>query len=214
MLRKMAMLAAVAACALATGAASASAATYVHGGTTTGNLLPSGTGIGSGLRSGTNAVLTTSIGTVTCRAANFAGATTSASGGATVTGRLSTSSAGLAFSTCSDTIPFIDVTSCGQTSGASAGIVATASGSAGGSINLTNVSVTCNLNTGGTCLFTASTANGTYANSDNSATYTSVPVTGSGTFCPSSGTFSAAFAPVTVTSGAFSGRRVILNTTP
>lgn len=211
MLRKITVLAALTACVLAATGSSAPAATYIHGGAIAGNLLPSGTNFGSGLRSGTNVVIATSIGTVTCSNGGLGGMTTSASGSSVVSGVLAYGSAGMGFSSCSDTIPFIDLSACDQALGR-ASVYTTAYSSAGGTFDASSLLLQCYASTGFICQFSASFVNGTFSNSNASATYTGVPLTGSGTLCPSSGTLSMTFAPMRVTSGAFAGRNVIINT--
>lgn len=203
-IRKIAIMAAL--CALAVvGAASASAATYVHKTTSTGNVAPSGSAV-AGTQTGT-ALLTSSSGNISCTSGSFSG-TVGASGGATVTGSLSA----LSFSTCTDSIPLITVTGCSAINTGSTGIVASSSSSTGGSLNLTSVQVQCNFSGGGNCVFSASTANGTYTNSTGNLVYSNVATTSNGFGCPSTGTFSATYNPVNVTVGGTAGK-VILNNT-
>jgi hypothetical protein len=231
-MRKLALLCALAAIGvLGAGAASSSAAVYIHGGTSTGNVLASGTAINGSLASGTRAVLTTSLGTITCSVSPFAG-TVGASGGSSLTGSLSN----LSFSTCTDTIPFIDVSSCDfytDTQNPASFSIADSSvvesgNSATGTLS-TTVTVRCHLSLGaGDCFFRASGVSGVIASAwdssgaatSNSLTYSSVPVTlqtrldgglrNSG-FCPSGGTFSARYSPITTGSPA---RLVIVNRRP
>jgi hypothetical protein len=193
----------VVACA-AIGATSASAATYVHGGTTTGNVLAAGTSISGGLKAGTSAVLTTNIGTVTCTSGT-AGGTVGASGGTTVSGNLTT----LQVSNCTDTIPFITVSDCTNSTNPvitidSRGNVSIAAGN----------TIVCRYS-GGTCTFTSSTTSAKYDSTTSSLSLSRIPVSSStGGLCPSSGTFTGTFGPVKVSSGAYAGSNVIVNGTP
>lgn len=176
----------------------------MHGGTTRGNVLVSGTTITGGLKDGTSAVLTTSIGTVTCTSGS-AGGTVGASGGASVAGTLTSLSVG----GCTDTIPFITVTDCTNATKPlitidSRGNVSIAGGN----------TIVCRYS-GGTCTITSSTTSAKYDSSTSSLTLSRILVSSStGGLCSSSGTFSGQFGPVTVSSGAYAGSRVVVNGTP
>jgi hypothetical protein len=194
----------VVACA-AIGASTASAATYVHGGTTSGNVLAAGTTIGGGIKAGTSAVLTTSIGTITCTGGS-AGGTVGASGGTTVSGNLTS----LTVNTCTDTIPFITVSDCTKSS---SNPVITVDNKGNISIAAGNT-IVCRYS-GGTCTFTSPTTSAKYASSTATLSLSNIPVTSStGGLCPSSGSFSGTFGPVTVTSGSYAGSNVVVNGTP
>ena len=187
-IRKLALLVATAALGLlAVGFASASATT-LNGdpGNTplaTGNVTITNTSSGT-------STLTTSLGNLSCTNTRFE-ATINNNHAATLTGSLNQ----LTFTSCTDTIPFLTITSCHQ-HGATPGVRITAT-TTGGSVNLTDVGVRCIFSSGGACYFTAATANGVANNSASTISYTNVQaagITGTadnlGSLCPSSGTFS------------------------
>jgi hypothetical protein len=213
-IKKFALLASL--CALGifgVAAGSASAASYLHD-SVTGTVLSAGTTIAPG--SSGNATLTvTGLGTVTCTNNTFSG-TVGASGGATITGSIDS----LTFNSCTDTIPVITISNCNVVSPLPS-VVATASGSTGGSLNLSNTYVRCNVSgsTAG-CYYLATTANGTVNNTGSTLAYSnvavshSVPTGGSGdlgALCGSGATFSVQYNDVQTPSN---GHDVILNTTP
>jgi hypothetical protein len=193
-IRKMVLLAAMAALGLfAIGAASASASTTLLN--AAGTQLASGSTIDNG--GSDPAVLTLpGLGVVTCNNTAFT-ATVGASGGATITGSLSS----LTFTTCSDTIPVINISSC-HLSGSSPSILITATGDVNGTVALTDPTVFCAVSgsTSG-CYYTAATASGTATNS--TLAYSNVAVshtTGTGdlgSLCGSSATFSATLTDLT-----------------
>ena len=209
-IRKLALLSALAALGLlAVGAASSSAASYLHDNTTTGSLLASGTTIMP--RSSDPAVLTLpGFGVVTCTNNTF-DATVGASGGATITGTLHS----LTFNTCTDTIPIITISSCHLASGTPS-LTITATSHAGGTININDITVFCNAGGGNGCYYTAATAVGNANNTGAALSYSNVGVThttGSGdlgALCGNTASFSTTFTDLT--SGS-TGRTVVLNTT-
>jgi hypothetical protein len=216
MVRKFALLASLCAMGLlGIAASSASAASYLHNGTTTGNVMAAGTAI-SPTSSNTAVLSIPGLGSVSCTSNSFSG-TVGASGGASITGSLSS----LTFNTCTDTIPLITITNCNAVSPFPS-ISGVATGSTGGTLTLTNTYVRCNVS-GGTsgCYYLASTAAGTYTNTGGTLAYNNVSVshtvpaggTGDlGSLCgTSNGTFSVTYSGVknTATSAA-----AILNTTP
>ncbi len=210
-IRKLALLAALAALGLlAVGAASSSAASYLHDNVTSGSLLASGTTIMP--RSSDPAVLTLpGFGTVTCTANSF-DATVGASGGATISGTLHS----LTFNTCTDTIPIITISSCHLVNGTPS-LTITATSHSGGTININDITVKCNAGGNNGCYYTAATAVGNANNTGATLAYTNVNVThttGSGdlgALCGNSATFSTTFTDLT--SGG-TGRTVVLNQTP
>jgi hypothetical protein len=136
------------------------------------------------------ATLTTAIGSLSCTTTHFQ-ATVNNNHAATLTGTLST----LTFTSCTDTIPILTITSC-HLHGPTPGVAVTASGS-GGSVNLTDVGVRCAFTSGGACYFTAATASGVANNAASTLSYPSVNAVHTtatpddlGFLCPSSGTFS------------------------
>jgi hypothetical protein len=210
-IRKLALLSVLAALGvLSVGAATSSAAAYLHDNVTSGSLLAAGTTIMP--RSSDPAVLTLpGLGTVTCTNNRF-DATVGASGGATITGSLQS----LTFTTCTDTVPFITVSSCHLVNGTPS-LTITATSHSGGSININDITVKCNTGSTSGCYYTASVANGAANNTGATLTYSNVSVThttGSGdlgALCGSSASFSTTFTDLT--SGG-TGRTVVLNQTP
>jgi hypothetical protein len=113
---------------------------------------------------------------------------------ATLTGTLGQ----MTFTTCTDTIPVLTITSCHR-HGATPGVAVTASGS-GGSVNLTDMGVRCAFASGGACYFTAATANGVANNAASTISYTNVGAVSIaatadnlGALCPATSTLSMAF---------------------
>jgi hypothetical protein len=211
LIRKLALLAVL--CALAT-ASSASAATYLHSGTTTGNVLPSGTSIKGTLKSATTATLTISSGTVTCTSAEF-NATVDGSGGATVLGMVTALKLGPApggsGGTCSDTIASFDFDYCEDylAPGTSFYLVAQALSPAGGGLQFQNAYLRCHVagsSPAAYCYYYGAPINGNYANAGFTLSFASASVAhqvpagvtnDAGASCTSSATLTVAFAPVT-----------------
>jgi hypothetical protein len=210
-IRKLALLSALAALGLlAIGAASSSAASYLHDNVTSGSLLASGTTVMP--RSSDPAVLTLpGFGTVTCTNNTF-DATVGVSGGATIGGTLDS----LTFNTCTDTIPIITISSCHLVNGTPS-LTITATSHNGGTIAINDITVKCNAGGNNGCYYTAPVASGAANNTGASLTYTNVNVThttGSGDLgavCGNSATFSTTFTDLT---SAGTGRTVVLNQTP
>jgi hypothetical protein len=150
-IRKLVLLAAISALGLMSiGVATSSASTFLREG---GGLVPNGATITNGASH--PAVLTVAgLGAVTCNSTVF-NATVGASGGATISGTLNS----LSFTSCSDTIPVIDITSCTSTGSAAATLTGT--GTTTGTISLNDTKVFCHV-TGGTsgCYYTAGAASG------------------------------------------------------
>jgi hypothetical protein len=237
--RKMALLAALVAIGVVGGgAAPASASIWAHGGTNTGNVLADGTTIAGSLQAGTNATLTSSIGTITCTTSVFSD-TLGPSGGTTLGGTPTNVQFGSATtSACSDTLPIINYHDCSYYADAanpssvvSGSTVTTTTntptaGQTTAEISLAStVTVACHLSTGGTCYFRANDVIGVFKGwwttasgvaGGNSLSYTNVAVAQpaspvSSFTCPSSGTFNASYAGTTVTSGPRVGELLLVN---
>ena len=213
-IRKLILLAATCALSLlGATAGGASASTFAHAGTTTGNILAAGTSV----MPRSSDVFTASfsgLGSVTC-ASGTGSATVGASGGATITA----AGDSVTFTSCTDTIPVITITGCHLVAPLPTATV-TATSSAGGTVSFTNTFVRCNV-AGGTsgCYYSAPTATGTAVNTNAALTYSgvsilhTVPAGGSGdlgSLCGTSGTFGGSFTDLT--SGATS-TTVVLNQT-
>jgi hypothetical protein len=224
--KKSAILAVLCTLAVAgTGATSASASSYLHGGgVTTAKLLAAGTNI-----SGTvvGAVFSSGLGSITCTTGSSS-TTVGSSGGASV----SASQTAVSFGSCStSTWTSIHPDGCQQV-GTPIPVTITATGSTGGTIGLTNPLFFCHYAGSGTpgwgCYFKGSSANGAWINSvsGGKAYFSNVSLmpytpsgtppagggTSLGTACGSGVTFSATFEAISATTGAFTGL-VALNTT-
>ena len=209
-IRKLTLLSALAALGLlVVGAASSSAASYLHDNATTGSLLPAGTTITP--RSSDPATwVFPGFGTVTCTNNTF-DATVGASGGATITGTLHS----LTLSSCTDTIPVLTISSCHLVNGG-VSLTITAHSHAGGTFSSNGITVFCSVNGANGCYYTAATVLGGAANTGARLTYSNVSFvhsTGSGdlgALCGNSASFSTTFTDLTSDS---TGRTVVLNTT-
>jgi hypothetical protein len=188
-IRKLALVVATAAVGLlAVGFGSASATTLA---TDPGSVpFPTSTVSITNTTSGTS-LLTTSLGNLTCTNTKFV-ATVNNNHATTLTGTLGQ----LTFSSCTDTIPVLTISSCAM-HGASPTVHIMSTSPTTGSVNLTDVGVRCAFTSGGACYFTAGVANGVANNTTSTISYTSVGavgITGTsdnlGILCPSSGTFS------------------------
>lgn len=201
-IRKIVLAAAL--CALAVvGAGSASAATYMHGGTATGNVLAAGTSI-QGTQNG-NALFTSSSGNITCATGGFT-ADVGASGGATVTATLTSFTIG----PCTDSMPLIEITGCAGVNLANTGMVASSASTTGGMMNLTNLVFYCSFRGGGGCTWSATSMYGSYTNVTGNLAYSNVALTASEFGCPSTATFSVMYNPV----GTAGGAKLYLNNAP
>jgi hypothetical protein len=188
-IRKLALVVATAAAALLSvglGSASATTLRTDPGGQpfATGNVTVTNTSSGT-------ATLTTSLGNLDCTNTKFV-ADINNNHAETLTGSLTQ----LTFTSCTDTIPFLTISSCHQ-HGPNPDVRVTSTGANTGSVNLSDVGVRCIFTTGGACYFTAATANGVANNSASTISYTNVAASGItgtsdnlGALCPSSGTFS------------------------
>jgi hypothetical protein len=137
-------------------------------------------------------VLQTNLGTVTCSSTKFDANMTSNSA-TSIAGTL----ASLTFTTCTDTIPVISVSSCHASTTPAVSITANATG---GHMTVTDVLARCGIaGSASACYFTAATATGAFVNSTSSLAYNNVSVVypasnpadglGSG-ICGSAATFS------------------------
>jgi hypothetical protein len=165
----------------------------------------------AGLASGTSATFASGFVNITCAASTFTGSVSTnpaAPGTATVSGTSLTFGGGAGQNTCTSNLGAVttSVVSPGSTSVSSSNTA---------TINGTDVRFTV---FGTTCEYKAtSTASdtGTTSNTDNSISYTSIPVTlqaGSGGFCSSTGTETVKYAPVVDTSQA--NQKVFVNAAP
>jgi hypothetical protein len=215
-IRKLALLASSCVFGLVgAGAGSASAATYVHGGTTSGNLLPAASTILN--RSSDTATLTLNgTGELSCTVTTGF-ATVGASGGATV----SATGNSLTFTSCTDTIPVINIQSCHLAATTLPTAVVTATSHNGGTVVFSNTFVRC-VAAGSTsgCYYKATTASGTASNTGATLSYASVGVTHTapagatddlGVACGTIGSFSMALTDLV--RGA-TGTTLVLNQTP
>lgn len=160
---------ATAACAIAAsalGTSSASATTVENAG----GALAAGTSVGNNA-SDPSTLHLTGLGGITCTitTANF---TVGASGGATVSATMDT----LTFQSCTDTIPVITISSCHLVTPLPTGHI-TGIGSTGGTVELSNTYVRCNVS-GGTsgCYYFAQTASGAATNAAHTLAYSGVAV--------------------------------------
>jgi hypothetical protein len=210
---KLSLLAATALATLAV-ASSASAASYFHAGTATGNVLPNGTVVQGSKAAGGFSLIVTGFGTISCPAQTIT-YTAGASGGATIGVSLTT----WASTGCTDTLPVINVTACNGSGLPLAG-TATGTGAAGGTIAFTNLIVKCTLNGLATfCYYRVPTATGTYTNTNATLVYNAVaathytlPADDQGALCGTNAALSAAVDDQS-TLGAMTPT-VLLNTTP
>jgi hypothetical protein len=131
------------------------------------------------------ATLTTGLGTITCNTTHFE-STINNNHAATLPGTLNR----LTFTSCSDTVPLLTVSSCHQHRTSPLAVSTTL-------VTLTDVTVRCNLaGIAQGCYFTAATAAGVVNNPASTLSYTNVnassvnPTGDAFGFCPSSGTFS------------------------
>jgi hypothetical protein len=175
-IRRFASLAAIAAVAvMAFGAASASA-------TTTLRLDPGNTPF-SGATTISNttarpAVLTTNIGVVTCNQTFFSADVNSHSSATTITGKLTS----LTFTSCTDTIAPVNITSCTLHAGSPLPTVhVLGTSSAGGTVSVNGVVERCSVQASTNACYYAQNgaAPGTAVNSTSSITYTNIPAVSS-----------------------------------
>ena len=161
----------VLAIALACGAGAASASTYLHRGTTTGNVLAAGTPVMP--RAGGPATLVLlSVGTIGCTASTGI-VTVGPSGGATV----AAVGDSLSFSGCTDTIPIIDFSSC-TLAGPAPTATVTATGATGGTVVFVGTYAFCKVTGAPTgCYYGAIGATGTASNTGATLAYNNVSVT-------------------------------------
>ena len=112
------------------------------------------------------------FGEITCTTQNLV-YTVGASGGATVSVSLTNGSA----TTCTDTVPFITLTSCSELPLPTAG-VATGNNSSDGTIVFTNLFVKCAVQGAATfCYYKATSATGTYSNTGATLRFSAVATT-------------------------------------
>jgi hypothetical protein len=169
-IRKLAVLAAIAAFGLlALGSISASASTALR--TDPGNALLTGSTTITNTSS-SPALLTLDIGSVTCSNTRFDADVTRNSSATSITGTLTA----LTFTTCTDTVPFVQVTSCHRT-GATFPAIHITAGDTGGQVQIVDATVVCNVASGGACYYTAATANGNASNATSTLSYTGIGVT-------------------------------------
>jgi hypothetical protein len=198
--------------ALALTAGSAHAASYVHAGTASGNVLAAGTTVAPGA-SGSMTFAMSGWGSVSCAASGDL--TVGASGGATVAATVDA----LDWTGCTDTIPSITYTSCAVASPLPTASLL-AAGSAGGTLSLSGWYMRCGISgTTRGCYYYAALANGTYTNATAAAVWTGVSLlhtvpSGStddlGALCgPGSGSLSQTWNDVSA-----SGATLVLNGTP
>jgi hypothetical protein len=189
-------------------------ATYLHNGTTAGNLLPAGTAVSSG-GNGPAVITLSGLGTIDCTNNSFIG-TVSASGGATAGGTLNA----LSFTSCTDTLPVITITGCNGVSPAPT-VTITATNHNGGSWAWGNLFFRCNVAMSTRkCYYKASTAAGSFVNSGAGLSFSGVAIAHNapsgtsddlGAGCGSIGFLDATFRDVRATT---SGTTVLLNQTP
>jgi hypothetical protein len=201
---------------LIAGTSSASAASYLHNGTTTGSLLSAGTALMS--QSGGSASFSGDIRPWSCTTATI-GATAGASGGATVTGTVDS----ITFSSChTPGTTLYAITTC-HTISPLPTVTFTATGEAGGTATLDGLWFKCGIVSFPSpygCYYRAATAAGTYGNTSGTLTYSGVSLLHTapsgatddpgGLVCSNSGSFSMSFNDLVVSS---SGTTVRLNTT-
>jgi hypothetical protein len=211
-LRKVLPLGALLAGLLALGAGPADAASYVHAGTATGNVLAAGTAFQP--TSGSMTFSQSSFGTISC--SSTGGLTAGVSGGSSIAVTVDS----LEWPSCTDTIPSLTFTSC---SGASSLPTAslTAAGGAGGTLLLSNVYLRCALSgTTRACYYHATVANGTYTNATGGVSWTGVSLAHGapagttddlGSLCGAAGSMNQSWSGVTVGT---TGATLVLNDTP
>jgi hypothetical protein len=184
---------------------SAAGATYLHGGTSTGNLLASGTAISSPLQAGTTATWTVPPGSYGCSESTYA-ATVGPSGGATV----SAATTSWTFSSCWETIAGVTLTGCEAPTPLTAAIAASAS-----TVSFTwpSLVIDCHWDAS-VCRSTTTNAVASYASAALALSNLTAVLTGWGVWCGMTGTFNARYLPLKVTSGPYTGTNVVVNTTP
>ena len=186
--------------ALACGAGAASAASYLHLGTTTGNLLAPGTPI---MPASTGyATLSISVLGIHGCGPGSGFVTVGASGGATI----AATGGGLTFTACSTPISGMTFTGCHLVPPLPTATI-TATSSTGGAVTFTDTYMRCDVtNTPFGCYLTAATATGIITNAGATLAYTNVPVQHSvplggtgdlGAACGTTGLFSASFTDLT-----------------
>jgi hypothetical protein len=192
-IRRLASLVAIAAIGvLALGAASASASTALR--TDPGGGLLTGSTTITNTTAAPSVLTLTGLGVVTCNQTNFDANVTSNSSAGSITGTLAT----LTFTTCSDTLPVITISSCTLNPGTTPVVHIFASNDTGGTTTIDDATVRCNIagSTTSFCYYTAATALGQGNNAASTLTYGSIGVGvvgGSGSLgaaCGSTGTFS------------------------
>jgi hypothetical protein len=168
-IRRLAALAAIAAIGLlALGSASASATTTLRTDPTGAPLSGSTT-----IRNTTSdpAVLATQAGTITCNQTLFDADVTSNTSAGSISGSLTA----LTFTSCTDTILAINVSSCTLRSGTTPTVSIT-SAAGGGTVNLGSTTVRCATSLTQGCYYNAASANGTATNTPSAIRYSGVAV--------------------------------------
>jgi hypothetical protein len=207
-IRKLVLLAAIAAFGVLAVDATASAATTVLR-TDPGNaLVPAGTTV-TGTSEGAATLQIPSLGTLTCHA-GFSLTASVTEGNPSVDGTLGS----LAFTSCSDTIPLIDVDTCSAISPFPTVTVA-ATSTTGGSVTLGNTQTFCHVVGTGTpgsgCYYLGTSPTGSFTNLNSTLAFVNVAVdhkvpTGAtndlGASCGTTGTFTARFSGVHTSAGA------------
>ncbi len=179
-----------------TTAASATTIKFVTGGT-----VAVGSGISGSLKAGTSAVLSSSAGNVTCTTSTFNG-TLKTNGGATADGELDA----LTFSNCTDTIPFVTVSTVTTNVSASSKkpAISTYVGTAS-TFAVSGVEATITFTSGGTCIYKPTTDPATATHNsltspwNNEYAFTNVALTktgGTSSVCSSTANWNASYVAV------------------
>ncbi|HEV3001523.1 MAG TPA: hypothetical protein VGW75_12350 [Solirubrobacteraceae bacterium] len=177
-----------------TTAASATTIRYVTGG-----IVPSGDPITGTLKPGTSAVLSSSAGTITCTTSTFGGSIGTNPDTPSVTGSLTS----LTFSNCTDTIPFVTVSTVTTNVSSSTPKTATATYvGVASTFAVAGVTATINFTNGTSCTYGVTNNNPATATHDsttnpwnNEYRFNAVPLTRTSgtTVCSSSATWTATY---------------------
>lgn len=180
------------------GFSTAASATTIK--TTAGATVASGSSISGSLKAGTSAVLSSGAGNITCTTSTFGGTIGTNPNTPSVTGSLTS----LTFTNCTDTIPFVTVSS--VTTNVSAGSPKTATATYNGSSStfaVSGVAATITFTSGGTCIYQPTNDPATAVHNSNTNNneyaFSAVPLTktgGTSGACSSTATWTATYVAV------------------
>jgi hypothetical protein len=179
------------------GFSTAASATTIK--TTTNVTVAAGATISGSLKAGTSAVLSSSAGNITCTSSSFGGTIGTNPNTPSVTGSLTS----LTFSNCTDTIPFVTVSSVTTNVGTGANAKTATATYVGVSstFSVAGVSATINFTSGSSCTYAptndpaTATHDSTTSPWNNEYRFNAVPLTRTGgtTVCSSTATWSSTY---------------------